>query len=269
MLSILANNLGMSVESIEIFSLVLVRTSAMIFILPFLSISGVIPTTVKAGLSFFIALIAFPMLPPAGFVIQNSPVFFFLLVLEQVMIGLIIGFTATYLFHFVVIGGHIISRDIGISMGGTMDPIQDETGDELGVLLLLIFSIAFLVKGFHHYFIQVILESFQMIPIGHFNWDFLPVVRTLVLLSSLALVTGVKLAAPIIVALLLVSLGMALMARVMPEMNVWVVAVPLKIVLGILILWECFPLMTQLFDWNFEQVQSALVHLLKSGGVHG
>jgi flagellar biosynthetic protein FliR len=269
MLSMLATNLDLSVESIELFSLVLVRVSVLVFILPFLSITGVIPTTVKAGLSFFLALAAFPLLPPAGFVIQNSPIFFFILVLEQVMIGLMIGFTATYLFHFVVIGGHIISRDIGISMGGTMDPIQDESGDEIGVLLVLVFSIAFLVKGFHYYFIQVVIESFQYIPIGHFNWEMLPIARTVCLMSGLALVTGVKLAAPVMIALLMMSLGMALMSRVMPEMNVWVVAVPLKIVVGIFIMWQSFPLMSMLFDSNFRQVQEAIAYLLKSGAVHG
>jgi len=269
MLSILSSQLDLSVETIELFALVLVRTSTMVFVLPFLSISSIIPLTVRIGLAFFLALIAFPMLPHTDIVIANSPIFFFMLVIEQLMVGLMIGVTATYMFHFVIIGGHVIARDIGISMGGSTDPIQDETADDVGVLLLLVFSIAFLVRGYHHYFIQVILESFQYIPLGHYNWDMLPVARTMCLLSAGALVTGIKLAAPCMIALFLTTIGMALTARIMPEMNVWIVAVPIKVIVGILILWETFPLMAMLFDENFRQVQGAIAYLLMAGGPHG
>ncbi|HSQ41533.1 MAG TPA: flagellar biosynthetic protein FliR, partial [Fibrobacteraceae bacterium] len=181
----------------------------------------------------------------------------------------IIGFTATYLFHFVVVGGHLISRDIGISMGGATDPIQDESGDEMGVFLLLIFSAAFLVKGYHLYFIRVILESFQYIPMGHFGWDMRSVAQILALMSASALLSGIKLAAPIILALLTTTLGMALMARVMPQMNVWIVSVPIKVILGVFIIWQTFPLMTRFFDANFQQVQEAIAFFLRTGALHG
>jgi len=269
MLNAIASNLDVSVETVELFSLALVRILSMIYIMPFLASSSVIPNTVKIGLSFFLALIAYPQLPAVGFVIGNSPIFFFILVLEQVIIGLLIGFTCTYIFHFIAVGGFLISRDIGISMGGTSDPIQDESADELTVLLLLIFSLFFLVRGYHYYFIRVLLDSFQYIPLGHFNWDFLPVARVLCLMSAAAIVTGVKLAAPCMIALLMTTLGMALTARVMPQMNVWIVAVPLKVVIGIVILWESFPLMTMLFDDNFKQVLEGISYMLRNGATHG
>jgi len=71
------------------------------------------------------------------------------------------------------------------------------------------------------------------------------------------------------IALLLTTLGMALTARVMPQMNVWIVAVPIKVIIGVVILWETFPMMTMLFDENFRQVQDAIAYLLKAGGPHG
>jgi flagellar biosynthetic protein FliR len=269
MLEIIASNLDMTVEKVELFSLALVRILSMIYVMPFLATGSVIPTTAKIGLSFFLALIAYPQLPLAGFVIGNSPIFFVTLVVEQVLIGLIIGFTCTYIFHFVSVGGSLISRDIGISMGGSTDPIQDQPGDEMSVFLLLIFSLVFLVKGYHYYFIQVLMDSFQMIPLGHFNWDFLPIARVFCIMSAAALVTGIKLAAPCMIALMMMTLGMGLTARVMPQMNVWIVAVPLKVVLGVVILWETFPLLTMLFDENFKQVLEGLSYLMRHGAVHG
>lgn len=269
MLSLLANNLGMTVEAVELFSLALVRIATLVFVLPFLGIGGVIPTQVKAGFAFFLALIAYPQLPHVGFAIANSPIFFFMLVIEQVMVGVIIGFTATYIFHFIVIGSEFMTRDIGLSPGSITDPIRDDAGDEIGVLIVLILSIAFLVRGFHHYFIMVIIDSFQYIPIGRFNWEFLPVARVLCLMSGAALLTGVKLAAPVMITMLLTTLGMGLMSRIMPAMNVWIVAQPLKIVVGVIIIWQVFPLMTMLFDENFLQVQEGISYLLRHGAVSG
>jgi flagellar biosynthetic protein FliR len=269
MLSLIATNLQMTVENVEFFSLALVRVSTLIFILPFFSIGSIIPNTAKVGVSFFLSLIAFSQLPSAGFVIQSSPIFFFTLVLEQLMIGVIIGVTARFMFHFVVIGGHFIARDIGISMGAVSDPIQDETADEFSVLFLLIFSILFLVKGLHHYFIKVILDSFQFIPIGYFNWEPKQIVQVLCLLSAGALVMGIKLAAPVMITMFLTSLGMGLMSRIMPAMNVWIIAVPIKVVLGVVIMWECFPLMANLFDSNFQQVLEGISYLLRHGSTHG
>ena len=269
MLSLLASNLDMTVESVELFGLALVRIATLVYILPFLGIQGVVPGTVKAGLSFFLAIIIYPQMPAAGFTVGNAPLFFFLLVLEQVMVGLVIGITASFIFHFVGIGGHLMSRDIGISMGGSEEPVTSDTADEVTVLIMLVLSAAFMVKGYHLYFIQVIIDSFRYIPLGHYNFGMLPVARVMCLLSAAALVTGVKLAAPVMVALLATSIGMGLMSRVMPSMNVWIVAVPLKVFLAIWIIWQVFPLMSMLFDSNFRVVQEGIAVLLNSGGIHG
>jgi len=69
--------------------------------------------------------------------------------------------------------------------------------------------------------------------------------------------------------MLLTTLGMGLMSRIMPAMNVWIVAQPLKIVVGVIIIWQVFPLMTMLFDENFLQVQEGISYLLRHGAVSG
>ncbi|NLB63046.1 MAG: flagellar biosynthetic protein FliR [Fibrobacter sp.] len=269
MLEYLATNLEMTVESIELFGLVLVRVGTLVFILPFLGIQNATPTVAKAGLSFFIALLVFPMLKPVSFVIHNSTPFFMVLVLEQVMVGLIIGFTFTFMFHFVKMGGYLISRDIGIMMGGTIDPIQEENTAYFGVLVLLILSMVFLMRGNHHYLLKSIFDSFEMIPLGQFSWEWRPMAQVLTLMSASAILTGVKLAGPIMITLLLTSIGMALIARVMPQMNVWIVSIPIKVTLGCLAMWQVFPLMADFFEMNFHEVQEAIKIVMQAGGVSG
>ncbi len=269
MLSYLASSLDMGVESIELFALALVRTSTMVFVFPLFAIAGVVPLTARIGFAFFLAIVVFPQLPAAGFVIQNSPIFFFTLVIEQVLIGLILGFAATFLFHFVVMAGHYMARDIGISMGGSMDPIQDETADDVTILILLIFSIVFLASGYHHHFVQIMVESFQYIPIGHWNYDFSAVVKVLMVLTAQTFVLSIKMAAPVMVAMIVTAIGMAMTARVMPAMNIWILAVPIKVFFGIFILWESFPLLLHVFNENFDVVLQGLMVLLEQGSRHG
>lgn len=269
MLSSIANSLDLGVERIEFFGLTLVRVSTIIFTLPFLSMQSVTPTVVRTVLSFALALMIFPQLPPAPFVIENSVPFFFLLVLEQVMIGLMIGFASTFVFHFVVIGGHLIARDMGIAMGGTVNPIQDQTSDEVAVLISLVLSTMFLVHGNHFYFIRVLFDTFQVIPIGNFSWDMRSPAQIFTVMGAAAFFMGIKLAAPMMITLLVTSLGMALVARVMPQMNVWIVAVPLKVILGSVTLVYVFPLIALLFNQNFEELLRALEMMLRAGGRHG
>lgn len=267
MLSLLSVATELAVEKIEIFMLVLVRISFIIFLIPAFNLKE-IPTSVKAILSLVLGLLVYPQLPHVGFVIADSTVFFFLLVLEQALVGILIGFTSSFLWFFVVMGGSHMARDIGITQGG-MDPITEEHSDYVSSLLLIIFFVIFLASGAHYFFIRILFESFQYIPIGHLAWDMRSFAGALTLLSASAFVMSFKLAAPVMGTLLVVTVVLGLMNRVMQQFQAWILGVPIKVVLGVVVIIYAFPLMEKLFDANFEMLQRALLFLLKQGGAHG
>jgi flagellar biosynthetic protein FliR len=264
MLSLASSITDLAVEKIEIFILVLVRIATIIFLLPIFTINTV-PTTVKAAISLLLAILVFPQLPLIGFTIANSPVFFFMIVLEQVFIGIVIGFTASFLIYFITMGGEWIARDIGL-MQGTMNPFTEFQSDLFSILLTIILVVIFLASGGHYFFIRVLFESFQYIPMGHFVWDTRSFTTILILLSAGSFVTAFQFAAPILGTIFCCTVSLGLMNRVMPQLQVWMLGIPLKVFFGTLILIYSMPLMVQLFNANFEQLQRALFAVLRAGG---
>jgi len=264
MLTLASSVADLAVEKIEIFILVLVRISMIIFLLPIFTVNTV-PATVKAAISFLLAFLVFPQIPLVGFTIANSPVFFFMIVLEQVFIGMVIGFTASFLLYFVIMGGEFIARDTGL-MQGSMNPFIEFQSNLYSIFFPLILVVILLASGGHYFFLRVLFESFQYIPMGNFVWDTRSFASILILLSASSFVVSFQFAAPVLGALFLCTVTLGLMNRVMQQLQVWLLGVPMKIIFGTLVIVYSLPLMVQLFHAHFEQLQRALLAVLRAGG---
>jgi len=263
MLSLASSLTDLAVEKIELFILALMRIATIVFLLPMFSQNSV-PATVKAAISLLLTILVYPQMPLVGFAIANSPVFFFMIVLEQVFIGIMIGFAASFLWYFIVMGGEWIARDIGL-MQGTMNPFTEFQSDIFSIILTILLIILFLASGGHYFFIRVLFESFQYIPIGNFVWDTRNFAAILILLSCSSFVVAFQFAAPIMGAIFLCTVSLGLMNRVMPQLQVWILGIPIKVFIGVLVLIYSMPLMVQIFNANFEQLQRALFAILRAG----
>jgi flagellar biosynthetic protein FliR len=225
MLTLASAMTDLAVEKLELFMLALVRVSFIVFLIPAFSHTNV-PTMVKAALSFAITLLAFPLMPAVPFEIGNRPIFFLLIVLEQAVVGMVIGFSAAFVTYFISYAGEFMSRDIGIMQGG-QNILTQEQVSPFTALLLPIFLVIFLASGAHLFFFQVIFESFQYIPMGHFAFDTRSFAGVFTILFASALVAGFKMAAPVIAVVFLCTVALGLMNRVMPQMQVWILGIPL------------------------------------------
>jgi flagellar biosynthetic protein FliR len=263
MLSLASSVADLAVEKIELFILALMRIATIVFLLPAFSMTSV-PITVKAAISFLLTILVFPQMPLVSFAIANSPVFFFMIVLEQVFIGIVIGFAASFLLHFISMGGEWIARDIGL-MQGSMNPFTEFQSNLYSIVLTIILVVIFFASGGHHFFIRVLFESFQYIPMGNFVWDTRSFAAVLILLSASSFVVAFQFAAPVLAAIFLCTVSLGLMNRVMPQLQVWMLGIPLKVFLGTLVLIYSLPLMVQIFNVNFEQLQRALFAILRAG----
>jgi len=264
MLSLASSVADLAVEKIELFILALVRIATIIFTLPIFTVNTV-PPQIKAAVSFLLAFLVFPQMPLISFTIANSPVFFFMIVLEQIFVGIIIGFTASFLLYFTIMGGEFIARDIGL-MQGAMNPFIEFQSNLYSIFFPMILVVIFLASGGHYFFLRVLFESFQYIPMGNFVWDTRSFASILILLSASSFVVAFQFAAPVLGALFMCTVTLGLMNRVMPQMQVWLLGIPLKIFFGTLVIVFSLPLMVQLFYAHFEQLQRALFAVLRSGG---
>ena len=160
-----------------------------------------------------------------------------------------------------------MARDMGLSMTPGIDPSTGEQATGLGQLILILFTIMFLLNDGHHFFIEATVESFRSIPIGGIQFHFDIIAEVILGLVAQSFVYAIKVSAPLMVVIILTTIGMAFMSKIMPQMNVWLVAIPLKIGLGVVILIYTLPLAYLLLDKFFITIQESIFILLKSGGV--
>lgn len=213
------------------FILVFARISAMMFIMPFFSSSS-IPVKVRVMISVVLAFIVLPSL--SGYIPIENLSFgnFTMAIVREIAIGLTIGFGGLIIFEAISFAGMIAGRQMGLGMLQLFDPSLGMQTSLVGQFWLSLMLIIFLSLGMHNFLIGVIFQNFQHIPPG--AGVFTPELGHSIVKSSNEIFTlGVKLAAPAIVFMLSIDTAIALMARIMPTLPVFIIALPLKMAIGL------------------------------------
>jgi flagellar biosynthetic protein FliR len=235
-----------TVAQIELWLLVLLRVSVLVFLIPLFNVEE-IPARVKAGLSLFLSLILFPALPHTVVKIPPNLPGYILLAIREIYIGAVMGFAGTFVFTGLRFAGSWIDSETGFNMMQIMNPVAQEEDTPMGHLLFILFILLLLCSGGYIFYLQAIAESFQLIPLAGAKAASGPMMAVFVQLSTNAFLLGMKVAAPVVTALFVSSIGLAIIARIMPQMNVWMVGMPMKLALGTLTLAFSLPLMWQAF----------------------
>jgi flagellar biosynthetic protein FliR len=212
------------------FAMVLTRISAFFLFVPVFGWE-VIPMTIKVSaallLSFFFAFVK-----PAVVTIEEvSAVQVIIMLGFEATYGLALGAIANILFSAVKLGGRIAEDQMGLSMAEVLDPLTEERGQPVGSLLEMIFVIAFLGANGHHLLIRVINRSYELFPAGK-----IPTVASLaanmIEATTAMLAAGLRLAAPMLAALLVLLIALAILARMVPEMDIFFISFPLRMLVG-------------------------------------
>lgn len=151
------------------------------------------------------------------------------------------GYVGYFILSAISIAGSIIDFEIGFSMVTAIDPQTEASSSITGSYMYIFATVIFLIMNGHHLIIRLLSESFDILPLGaelHFEKNFLILVMKIM---NYILLMGVKLAIPIMLSLFLVTLVLGFLARTMPQMNVFIVGMPLKIIVGLSFLRVIFP----------------------------
>ncbi len=223
-----------SFDPAQIFSflLTLFRVSLVLFMLPFFG--GVnVPAPVKGAFCVVMSLALWPKLsfPGAGFPADLWTIG--VMVLGELLLGLILDLAVRILFAAVQTGGSLIGFQMGFSMINVVAPLTGTSDVITAQFLYMVSLLVFLAVGGHLHLLRGLALSFQLVPPGALFIS--PVLTHQILsLSGQIFVLGLKVAAPVMVAVFLVDLALALIARAAPQMNVLFVGCPLKISVGFL-----------------------------------
>jgi flagellar biosynthesis protein FliR len=222
-----------STQSIIVFILVLTRVSGMLATAPLFS-TYPMPAQVKAGLAAMSAFLMYPFIMQAvHFELPNNLILLSLLLLKELMIGAMIGFCASLIFTGIQIGGHILSIQIGLAISEALDPTTGQQSPIVGQFYLFIASMLFIYLNGHLWLFSTVQDSYRSIPIG-FDFSFTTKITEQILyFTGQLFAIGFSTVMPIFQILLLTTLLMGVMSKIMPQMNIFMVAMPLKIYIGL------------------------------------
>jgi flagellar biosynthetic protein FliR len=205
----------------------------MISLLPIVG-SETVPSQLKAGLSFMLAILLFSQVPVAEHtaLLFSLPTFI-LLVVKELFVGLTIGFASSFLFAAVQFAGKIIDSNIGLTMVEIVDPFTSSMVSITGQFKIIIFSMLFLVINGHYFMLIAIQKSFVYIPLCGAHMPTGGVMNQLVTMGADIFVLAIKLSAPIFAVLFLMEISLGIVARTVPQINIFFVGLPLKIGVGL------------------------------------
>ncbi len=244
-----------TLEQIVFFLCILVRISTFIYTAPFFNQKGV-PQRVKIGLSIALAFVLFQILPYQKLVYLGV-IGFGLLVAKEALAGLIMGFFANVCSQILAFAGHMIDMEIGFSMVQEYDPVNSTQVTITANFYQYAVMLMMFITNMHHFIIKALVDSFQVIPVGDV------VINVSIYQAFLEFVIdyfiiGFRIALPIFAALLIVNTILAILAKVAPQMNMFVIGMQLKVLIGLLVLLFVVKMIPAVADFIFEEMVKML-----------
>lgn len=227
------------------------RALALFGALPVLGTRGV-PMQVRIALAGFIALAAQATLPPVQPVALDSPLAL-MLVAQQAVIGLALGFAVRVVFTAVEFAGELIGLQMGLNFAGFFDPISATTATASSRFFGTLVAWLFIVMGGHLLVIAALVQSFQAFPVGPEPFAFLHRMQPQRWGAEI-FSTGLWIALPLVTMLLFVNLVLGAISRVAPQINIFAVGFPLTLGVGLLGMMLTLPLMQQPFTMALERL---------------
>lgn len=244
-----------TIENFEAFLLILVRITGFVFTAPFFSLKNV-PNRVKAGLSIFMAAIVFYNVPYTS-PENESVITFSIIIIKEALAGAIMGFFANIAYQVLSFAGQMIDTEIGFSMINEIDPtsqIQTTiTANLYGYMVILIM----LITNMHHFFIRAIIDSFQAIKLGEVILDS-NIYQIMIKFITDYFIIGFRIVLPVFAAILIVNTILAILVKIAPQMNMFVVGMQLKIIVGLFVMILIIDMVPSVADFIFNEMATLL-----------
>lgn len=246
--------------------LVLTRLTGALLFNPFLGRRSV-PAIAKIGLALILTVIVFPTLsiPQVSF---PTPVSFMLALVREMLIGYALGLVVNLFIAWALMAGEIMDMEMGSSVSKIYDPqsgiSMPITGTALNIMITLIF---FSTNG-HLTLIKIVAASLAMFPPGPQMVSF-EVGRYLTMMLGDMIVLALKLAMPVLAIELLSEAGLGVLMRIVPQINVFVVGIQIKLAIGLMVVVLALPAISRLIDVSlgqmFEAMQKGVQMMLAQG----
>lgn len=217
--------------------------------------SQMVPVRIRLGLTLAVSVLLVPVVPEMpmydGLSFANVKI-----IGQQILVGSVMGFIVHMLFQVFALGAQITAMQMGLGFASTSDPANGVSVVILGQYYLMIVMMLFLASNAHLIMIEVMAESFTLIPVG------VPIATDsfwkMALTGSWMFSGAMMIALPAVTALLVVNFSFGVMTRAAPQLNIFAIGFPFTMLMGLLIVYVS---MGDLLDHYYNMTEFALAYL--------
>jgi flagellar biosynthetic protein FliR len=245
---------GLTQAQFETFLLVLVRVSVILFMVPIFS-TQYVPQQVRFGLGLVITFVLFkvvPSTPPLGGLGELTAA-----VISQAFIGLVFGFIVFLAFTGIEFAGEILDITVGFAVVNVINPLTSQNVSVLGGFYLALASMIYLAVDAHHFMFEGLAGSFTLLPLPYVAIQ-AGLVNDVMAFFSQALLMVFQIAGQIVISLFITNIGLALMTRIAPQLNVFAIGFPLQSLVGLSMIIIAMPLLGIVVPQVFEEAPREL-----------
>ncbi|AOY77303.1 flagellar biosynthetic protein FliR [Clostridium formicaceticum] len=244
--------------NIDLLLLILIRVTGIFVIAPVFGRNN-LPMTMKVGISLLMAFILLPILSTSASIHYSNFIELAIYSVNEFLIGIIIGFIGFLYFSTLYLAGTIIDTQMGFSMVNVLDPQTNTQMPIMGNYYNILFTLLFLLFDGHHFLIRALVYSYDMLPVGVAFTIGEEGIYGLTLILMEVFILAFRFSAPVLATIFLANVLLGILARTMPQMNVFIVGMPLKVMVGLLTvlitLQFIVPFSERLFDSMFHSLQ--------------
>jgi flagellar biosynthesis protein FliR len=225
-----------------------------------------VPARVKVGFAMLLTFLIAPTLNIQPDIEASSGPGLFIL-LQQILVGLAMGFSMRLVFTAVEMAGDIMGMQMGLGFASFYDPLNSTNTQVIAQFLGIITALAFLSMNGHLYMLATLAESFQAFPIS-INIPSANAMQTLVLWGGSIFAHALRLSLPLIAALFITNLALGILTRSAPQLNIFAIGFPITLVVGFVTLMLTLPYLAPLLEIFMQAGQDTMLRIAQQLGKH-
>ncbi|CAH9054381.1 Flagellar biosynthetic protein FliR [Pseudoalteromonas holothuriae] len=237
----------------------LVRISSMIMIMAGLG-AKTVPARIKMALSVVITLAVMPVLPPSQFVDLFSFGMVFV-VIQQMIIGIAIGFASLLLLNTFIIAGQILAMQTGLGFASVVDPANGLSVPAVGQFYLILSTLLFFVFNGHLMMLKMIIFSFETLPING-QWWVVDSYWLIINWGGWMFATALALSLAPLTAMLVINISFGIMTRAAPQMNIFSVGFAFTLIAGLTIIWATLGNFVVQYEFQWLKMTELMCNLI-------
>lgn len=249
-------------QDLELFLAILVRVSMFVVAAPFFSMSNTL-RRVKVGFACFVAIVLFSVLPKEPLE-YTTVIEYAVIILKEGVTGLLIGFSASICNSIILFAGRIMDMEIGFSMVNIFDPVSKEQTSITGTFYSYMLMMLLIITDMHHFILKALVDAYQLIPINGAVFSLQRLYEGMLGFMSDYIVIGFRICLPVFAAMMLLNAILGILAKVAPQMNMFVIGMQLKILVGLGILFLTIWLLPSISNFVFTEMKKMMVTFIEA-----